>query len=577
MKVSALMKGEPADKMRQARSRDAGLPQHEEPVPAGRLLRLRGVPLGPQRRGLCSGHAAVPQEPPGRRHHGRARRQREDRKGRPVRAAARSGGHGSELRQHEYAGFLHRRGLRAAGRGRRAGPGFAFSGCSRAASIPPALLAALQAQGLPFTAQAVIFDADLSGNRMVRDKKVVCKLTPGGGGNWVIRRLRQTHGTPAERAAGSRIPERSGLYNPRHSEFAFRLPFDLFHQETRAYFERFDISAAELMRALRIPAGPQDSEIAAEELGLSDEERQADRHGRYPPIRTPTGTQARRPPPTSSRWSTPSSRRPSSPMPTSKAPARSLQWINPTGALFIRHLDNSCSLTKKEIRNLDAPALDRFHRFIRLWKKTGWTPTAIDRMIRAAKVGNGDLNDACLVRMQQMARLSGKLGLQLDEMCNFYDAIPAEGDTSRYARIFLNLAANGTIEEDFRPENVHQNELDEGWCPGSGKKLAAYKSYLALCLGAKPADSDLLVDSLGAAAILSAANIAAVYALNLLARKLRLSAAELLILRGLTGIDILASPADTLRFIEKADEGARRGREAGRPAVSPDPPGRQPE
>ena len=431
-------------------------------------------------------------------------------------------------------------------------PGFVFNGLLASGTITPALVAALQAQGFPFTAQAVIFEADLAGNRVVRDKEVVCKLTPAGGGNWVIRRLRQTHGTPAERAAAPEYLNEAAYTTLATSEFAFRLPFDLFHQETWAYFERFDVSRAELMRALRIPAGPQESEIAAEELGLSDEERKL--------IGTAAAANQ------NTYWN------------TGATPAADVikvvdafvtkteltyadleglldrPWINPNQSLFIQHLDNSCSLTKKEIRNLDAPALDRFHRFIRLWKKTGWTPTAIDRMIRAAKVGNGNLNDACLIRMQQMARLSGKLGLPLDETCNLYDAIPAEGEASRYARLFLNLAANGTIEEDFRPDNVHQNELDEGMVPGSGKKLAAYKSYLALCLGAQPADSDLLVDSLGAAAILSAANIAAVYALTLLARKLRLSAAELLILRGLTGIDILASPADTLRFLEKADK-----------------------
>src|SRR5205823_13674301 len=47
------------------------------------------------------------------------------------------------------------------------------------------------------------------------------------------------------------------------------------------------------------------------------------------------------------------------------------------------------------------------------------------------------------------------------------------------------------------------------------------------------------------------ANIAAVYARNLLARTLHLKPTELLILEALTAIDTLLSPADTLRFLDK--------------------------
>jgi hypothetical protein len=431
-------------------------------------------------------------------------------------------------------------------------PDFVFNGSLPSGIVSPALLAALQAKGLPFSDQAVVYDPDLAGDRIVRDTKVVCKLTPSGGGNWIVRLLRQTHGTAAERAASPEYLSEAAYVTLAGTEFAFRLPFDLFHQETRAYFQRFDVSRAELMRGLQTPAGPLDAAIAAEAIGLSDDERAL--------IGT-VNVAAQ-----NTYWN------------TGATPAADvikivdafvtkteltyadlenlldLAWLNPGNALFIRHLDNSCSLAKKEIQKLDAAALDRFHRFIRLWKKTRWTITAIDRLIRAAKIGAGTLDDACLVRMHQASRLSSTLGLLLDEVCNLFDAIPWEGESSRYARIFLNLTANGTVENDFLPANVLQNEANEIAVPGSGTKLSAYKDYLALCLGMTPADSGLLVDALGATAILSAANVAAIYAHNLLGRKLRLSASELLILRTLTGIDFLASPGETLRFVEKVEK-----------------------
>jgi hypothetical protein len=429
-------------------------------------------------------------------------------------------------------------------------PGIGFNGPVATGAVSPALLAVLQSNDLPFTSRATVYDADLSGNRVVRDRKVVCKLSSAGGPtSWLIRRLRQTYGRRAEVAAAPEYLNLAAYDTLSKSKFAFKLPFDLFHQETRSYFAQFDIARADLMQALRNAAGPLENEIAAEALGLTDEERKligsAD-----------TANQ-------NTYWN------------TGATPAAdvmkvvdifltksglsykdlqdllNLSWINPGGSMFIRHLDNTCDLEKKEIQNLDDAALDRLHRFIRLWKKTGWTTSALDRAIRAHRLGKEVLSDACLVRIRQIVQLQSKLGLPLDELCNFFDVIPSDGDESRYAQVFLNLSANGVINDDFRPENVLKNEQDEQATPGSGKKLSAYKDYLALCLGAKTVDCNRLVDSLGAGAILSAVDIAAVYSLDLLARTLRLTTTDLLILKGLTGINILASPADTLHFVEK--------------------------
>jgi hypothetical protein len=444
-------------------------------------------------------------------------------------------------------------------------PGIAFAGPIQKGYVSASLLATLRANGLPITDQAAVFDADRDGNWVVRDKSLVCKLSPAGGANqWIARRLRQTFGKPEELAAAPEYLNTAAYEKLRTSTLAFHLPFDLFHQEAHAYFAQFDVARADLMRALQTAAGPLDHEIAAEAWGLSDEERQL--------IGTARGNAADQ----NAYWG-------SGTLAAAEfvkvvenfltktglayAELQELlacEWVNPGAGMFIRYLDNSvdvnnqnmlrldvCDLTRQEIQNLDNTALDRLHRFIRLWKKTGWSSSVLDRVVRAPRLGNGLLDDACLVRLQQLVRLQTRLGIQADELCNFYDIIPSEGNDSRYAQVFLNATANGTVNEDFLPENVHLNELAELALPGSEKKLAAYKSYLALCLGARAADCERLVDALGATAILSFHNIAQVYALNRLQKALGLSAADLLILKGLSGSDPLAAPADTLRFLEK--------------------------
>jgi hypothetical protein len=429
-------------------------------------------------------------------------------------------------------------------------PGFVFTGTLVSGLATPALLAALQANSLPFTTQAAVHDADLSGHRIVRDTRLVCKLVPDGAPNaWRVRRLRQTRGKAEELAAAPQYLN-AGAYSALNAaRFAFALPFDLAHEETRSYFAQFDVSRANLMDALRTTAGPQDHQIAAEALGLSDAQRQLIASA------DPTNQAIY--------WNTGAA-----PAATAMKVVDSLitqagidyttlqelltrAWLNPGATMFIRHLDNSCNLAKKEIQNLDDDALDRLHRFIRLSRKTGWASADLDRLIRAPRLGNDVLDDACLVSIRQIDQLRAKLGLPADELCNLYATLEADSDDSRYAQLFLNLSANGALNEDFRLANVRQNEQDEVNVPGSGKKLSAYTDYLALCLGASTDETGRLVAAVAAPAILSEANIAAVYARDRLARALHLKPTELLILESLTAIDTLLSPAGTLRFLDK--------------------------
>lgn len=428
-------------------------------------------------------------------------------------------------------------------------PGASFNGAVSTGAVSPALLATLQGLGFPFTEHAVVSDADLAGNRVVRDERVVCKLSPDGSGGWLIRQLRQTYGTAEELAAAPYYRNDAAYTRLAAAKFAFSLPFDLFHQETRSYFEQLGIERADLMSALRNASGPQDEEIAAEALGITDAERQlictadpANQNTYWNTGTTPAADVMKVVDTFVTR--------------TGLTYAQveqllALEWVNPGGVLFIRHLDETCDLTKKEIQNLDAPALDRIHRFLRLWKKAGWTMEALDRVIRAPLLGNGTLDDTCLVLVQQITQLVAQLRLSADEVCTFYDLLPDAGEKSRYAQIYLNATANGRIESDFEPDKVRQNEQDESLTPGSGKKLAAYLDYLALCLGITVEDAGRLTESLGTGAILSRANLAALHSLRQLAHVLRLSIAELLALQSLTTIDVLAAPAETRLFIEK--------------------------
>ncbi|MEU1250023.1 neuraminidase-like domain-containing protein [Micromonospora arida] len=416
------------------------------------------------------------------------------------------------------------------------------------------LLGLLQGQGWPFTDRSLVYEPDLAGARVVRDIGVVAKATPDGAGGWFVRRLRQTTGTALELAAAPQYVNAAAYTLLAGSRYAFALPFDLAHEETRSYFAQFDIARADVMRALRRSAGPSGEAIAAEELGISDAQRQL----------VVTADPAAQ----DDIWNT-------APLGALGGIARvdnflararldyreltellALAWVNPGNAMFVKHLDTGSDLSAKRIQQLTDARLDRIHRFLRLLRApacTGWTPPLLDRTIRADALGGGALDDDLLVTVAALHRLAARLGLPLPEVVDLFAPL----DESRYAEVYRN-SANGPVLEAFEPANVLANEQAELTTPGSGAPLSAHEAYLATCLGATTADTALLVADLPAPAIVSNVGLHAVYAGTLLARALGLTATEYLIMKGLIGSDPLTAPATALAFVERFDA-ARSG------------------
>ena len=70
----------------------------------------------------------------------------------------------------------------------------------------------------------------------------------------------------------------------------------------------------------------------------------------------------------------------------------SLSFVNPGGTIVIQNLDSSCDPAQKRLQVLDANALDRFHRFLRLWRKLGWKMWEVDLVIQVLGGGALDAN-----------------------------------------------------------------------------------------------------------------------------------------------------------------------------------------
>ena len=418
-------------------------------------------------------------------------------------------------------------------------PGINFSGGFSQGTISRALLEWMNESGIPITPTATV---SLIGGSwaelIIRDETVVCKMTLNRQHNvYNIRRLKQTYGSAEQVASVPQYVNYSAYNVLSRSVYAFELPFDLAYEEIRAYFAQFEIPRGDLMRSLKNKAEPTDLAIAVEDLGFSTKE-----------ISLITRTDSNQ----VSYWGGKKG------IPTTVfknvlnfieravisytdlQTLLSLQWLNPQGALSINHLDDSCDLEKKEIARLDNAALDRLHRFIRLWKRTRTPPEVLDRAIRATKLGGGALEHHTLLHIRDMNLISAQLNLSLAEVCTFYSTIP----DLRYSQIFLNSAKNGRIESVFEPSNMQANQ-------SARVKLSDYTSYIALCLGISEPMAQLIIESLGdPSVILSLDNLAAVYSLYMIAKALKISVQNVLTIKIVSTTDPLSSPSTTLDFLD---------------------------
>lgn len=439
--------------------------------------------------------------------------------------------------------------------------------------ISAGLLAVLQTAGLPVTDKALIFETEVTSGsadslpHYLRDKKVVCKILNTGGNNYKVFCLRQTLSPAEELAAAPEYVNGNAYIELSNKSYAFKLPFDLNHTEAKAYFNRFDISRAKLMKDFQVAGLPADEAIAAEKLGLTDTERKL--------IVTPKPTLADQqliwnaP----AQWDTPPvlgnvlayMKRVDHFLDKTGLTYKeldlllTLKFIDPLKNLFIKNLDLSCNTEQKEVANLNEASLDRIHRLLRLQKKTGWKFEVVDEIISQTKLGQGNLDDndingdgitngdECLIKAACLIEIVEKTRIKIDELVGFYGEIPYEilkDDSPKplYHQVFLNKSKNGFIDDGLLPEKVDGSQL-----------LNNFKSSIAVCLQFKQRDLEKLLPLLPDDN-LTFSNLSYLFAASRLIRKLKLKTYDFVILIELTGLNFSESPQKTLDFIEAVEE-----------------------
>lgn len=439
-------------------------------------------------------------------------------------------------------------------------PGFGFNGVVAAGKASAGILAAIRAQGLEVGDDAIIYgpyDPPSNNRFMLRDKGITVAVD-GPGPNWKLRRLRQTHGSAEERAASPEYVNTAAYAALAAGKAAFGLPLDLFHAETRAFLSAAGVERADLMRVLAVGGVPSADVIAGEALGIAASERNrifsasvADQPAIWG-VAGPVAANAMR------MLDVFTSR--TGLVYTEVEALLKGAWVRSGVDLYIRHLDNTCNLSAKEIVNLDDTVLDRMHRVLRLARRTGLSVRDIDRLAFAPRLGASDLGGAALRALPELQRLAADLKVDVGRLVTWLDRIPTDGDPSEHALLFQNPAATGPLDPGLSAAAVAANEAAEIAVPGSGRRLSdpLIVADVAVAFGVTTADLQLLLSHLSIAALLgvnpplTAIGLAAIYGRVGLARALGLKVADYLGLERLCAIDPLASVTNLSTFVDVA-------------------------
>ncbi len=431
--------------------------------------------------------------------------------------------------------------------------GFSFNGVVTAGKASAEILTTVRAHGYEIDDDAMI-TGPYAGNRFTLYARGITVTVEDQGHNWMLRRLRQTHGSPEERAASPEYLNTAAYSVLANSKAAFGLPFDLYYTETRAFLSAAGVDRAQLMRALAVGGAPRDDVIAGETLGISASERE-----HIFSASVSVGDQ-------SAIWGVATNAMSRLDVFTTKtgldyAAVESLikgAWIRSGVDLYIVHLDNSCDLSTKEIVNLDDAVLDRIHRELRLARRSGLSARDVDRLAFAPRLGASNLGRAALQALAELQRLATDLKVDVGRIITWLDRIPLDGDPSEHALLFQNTAATGALDPGLTPSSIVANEATEAAMPGSGQRLSVVSSDLALAFGVTTADLELLLTHLGVAERLgvnpplTTIGLAALYGRISLGRSLGLNVTNFLALERMCAIDPLANVTQLASFVDLA-------------------------
>lgn len=348
----------------------------------------------------------------------------------------------------------------------------------------------------------------------------------------------------------------------RKVEFPFDVAFDLWQEETRVWLNHLGVPRHELMQAFQArPADganePKDVSIAGESFGISSYETAL--------VTKVEATTARQ----DVFWGFDTSRTKVSVrefLDHSKLEYPQLldlievTWINvPAAPEKLGITPKSvCDVSLQSVENLTPARFDRIHRFLRLWRHSAWKMWELDLLIRAARLGGGEIDDNALVNLQRFRDLQSRLGLRLEVALALYAPLNREPrvraddrskkDVPLYARLFEDPAVSSPLDAAFTG-------------PAVAEALTDHKRVLLAALAVGDSDLQTLIarthhtPPVATDGKLTLDNLTLLHAESTLPRALKMRIEDWITFVELSGTgDVFQTPKKTLEFLEAYDD-----------------------
>lgn len=321
-------------------------------------------------------------------------------------------------------------------------------------TIKQTVLDELTVKGLPIRNDAIIYAPDIRAQWAIRDQEQAYKIFKAGGALRLLA-TRQTHLSAAELRAN---PEYTNVdaYNKLAQEvFPLNLPFDLWSLQVRTYLQHLGVPQPRLFEVFQqklldnVTLFPGGLQIDCAWLAITETER-----------KIITGTLAGMQP-----WDfwglvemgndIPNPENPADPTENISGGWKEvlshvnvmlhrsgltykellqlldMKYINPTGNIFIFDTPDSnaanCDTSTFSVRNLTTDALNRIHRFIRLWRKLDWAMCELDLLLPDTStdpvVIDKQLTDSVLQDISGMNRLRNRFDIDWRTVYSLYHNI----------------------------------------------------------------------------------------------------------------------------------------------------------
>lgn len=335
-------------------------------------------------------------------------------------------------------------------------------------------------------------------------------------------------------------PEHIQRYNGRtaydvikNSVYPIGSPLNLNQMESRAFLKKMGIEWHELMEVFN--DGSVSAEIAAEYFGLTPMELDvvikrtglSDRNKAWD-LKVATGG-------TVKSMTLEDFMRQSGLAFTEALDLLGAEW---TGLTLIEH-DSSPRFGKAVQGTLEQ--YDRAHRFIRLWRKSGWKIWELDLLLNsvntltgATTTGTDILNENTLCNLYRFSKQQKKFNLSCESLLALYGNInikavyeDGKGRESLYKKLFLNTAISNPVSNTLR-------QIGNG--SGTINAYGEDDALIVAALSMSPSDYAFLKESYGSGKSHNLAYLSFLYRYAVLAQKLRITIAELVSVLKMTGL-----------------------------------------